>query len=83
VHAALHLVRGLAPERFAGWPARVTAWRVGLGVAPVLPMLRSIAAAHLHELPAPLGFSNRLAQGGESHPVSQHPMGPDPPRGSR
>lgn len=83
VHAALHLVRGLDPERFAGWPARVSTWRTGLGAEPVLPVLRAIAADVLHELPAPLGFSNRLAQGGESPRGYQHPMGPDPPGSPR
>jgi hypothetical protein len=80
---ALHVLRGLDPERFAGWPATVSAWRAGLGLEPVLPALRVIAADHLHELPAPLGFSDRLARGGESHRVDQHPMGPDPPHGPR
>lgn len=83
VHTALHVLRGVAPERFAGWPATVSAWRAGLGVEPVLPALRAIAADVLHELPAPLGFSYRHVRGGESHRASQHPMGPDPPRGPR
>ena len=83
VHTALHVLRGVDSQRFAGWPATVSAWRAGLGVEPVLPALRVIAADHLHELPAPLGFSSRRVQGGESHRASQHPMGPDPPHGSR
>ncbi len=83
VHAALHRLRGVDPEHFAGWPPLVSAWRAGLGVEPVLPALRAIAVAHLHELPAPLGFSNRLRRGGESHRTFQHPMGPDPPAGPR
>ena len=83
VHTALHVLRGVDPERFAGWSATVSAWRAGLDVEPVLPALRAIAAEHLHELPAPFGFSHRLVQGGESHRVCQHPVGPDPPRGPR
>ena len=83
VHAALHRVRGVEPERFAGWPQRVSTWRARLGVEPVLPALRAIAADYLHELPTPLGFSNRLPRGGESPFASQHAMGPDPPGSSR
>ena len=83
ISTTLHVLRGLDPERFAGWPATVNAWRAGLGLEPVLPALRVIAADHLHELPAPLGFSNRLAHGGESHHVFQHPTGPDPPQQPR
>jgi len=83
ISTTLHVLRGLDPERFAGWPATVSAWRAGLGLEPVLPALRVIAADHLHELPAPLGFSNRLAHGGESHHVFQHPTGPDPPQHPR
>ena len=83
VHAALHVLRGLEPERFAGWPATVNAWRAGLGVEPVLPTLRDVAADVLHELPAPVGFSDRHPRGGESHFERQHSMGPDPPEPAR
>lgn len=83
VHAALHVLRGIDPERFADWPATVSAWRVRLGVEPVLPALRAIAADVLQELPAPLGFSDRRVRGGESHRGFQHSMGPDPPRHPR
>ena len=83
VQAALHVLRGLDPERFARWPATVSAWRCGLGVEPVLPALRAIAADVLHELPAPLGFSDRFHRGGESHRRRQHLTGRDPPRRPR
>lgn len=79
VRSTLQLLRGVDPERFAGWPATVGAWRAGLGVAPVLPALRAVGADVLHALPAPLGFAHRPARGGESHFAHQHPMGPDPP----
>ena len=82
VHSALHVLRGLEPERCARWPARVAAWRARLGVAPVLPALRELAAIHLHALPAPLGFQPARPRGGESHRRAQHPMGPDPPGGT-
>ncbi len=81
VHSALHLLRGLEPERFAGWPATVGAWRARLGVAPVLAVLRERAADHLHVLPSPLGFQPPRRAGGESHRPGQHSIGPDPPLG--
>ena len=83
VHAALHRLRGVDPERFTDWPATVTTWRTGLGREPVLPALRALAADVLHELPAPLGFSHRRVRGGESPVRFQHPMGPDPPQRNR
>lgn len=83
VHAALRVLRGLDPVRFEGWPLTLGAWRMRLGLAPVLPTLRAIAADYLHELPAPLGLRPLPDIGGESPPPAQHPMGPDPPRGLR
>ena len=83
VHAALHRLRGVDPERFPDWPATVTTWRTGLGREPVLPALRALAADVLHELPAPLGFSHRRVRGGESPVRFHHPMGPDPPQPPR
>jgi len=79
VHTALHLLRGLEPERFEGWPASVSTWRARLGVAPVLPMLRELATAHLPQLPAPLGFRARLPGGGDSSRARQQHTGTDPP----
>ena len=74
---------GLEPERFAGWPATVSAWRARLGVTPVLPALRGHAAGHLHVLPSPLGLKPPRRGGGESHQPGQHCTGPDPPGGPR
>jgi hypothetical protein len=79
VHTALHLLRGLEPGRFQGWPATLGAWRTRLAVAPVLPALRGITASHLPQLPAPLGFRSRPPGGGDSSRARQQHTGTDPP----
>jgi hypothetical protein len=79
VHTALHLLRSLEPERFQGWAATLGAWRARLGIAPVLPALCDIAAAHLPQLPAPLGLRARVPGGGDSRRARQHNTGTDPP----
>ena len=83
VHAALVVVRGLLPELFAECPATVSAFRARLGLEPVLPALRAHAAAHLAQIPTPLGFHPRRLAGGAPRRRRQHCPGPDPPRRAR
>ena len=79
VHASLHLLKGLLPERFASCPATVTAFCEQLGVSEVLCALRPIGAACLQRLPAPLGFFPRRQPGGGRGRARQHCVGADPP----
>lgn len=83
VHAALTALRALMPQDFLACPATVTGFRTRLDTEPVLPALRARAAAHLAELPAPLGFRPRLLNAGEPRRRHPHEMGPDPPPASR
>jgi hypothetical protein len=80
VHAALHLLRGLLPERFGGCEATVAAFGERLGVAEVLVALRGIAEALLPMLPKPLGFCPRPRPGGGRRGARQHCVGADPPQ---
>ena len=83
VYAALHLLKGLMPERFASaWPT-LEGFRSCLGVDVVLLALREVAAAHLPNLPPPLGFRPPPSRGGEPHEPFQHRVGPDPPPSSQ
>ena len=79
VHAALVILRGAFPELFLECPATVSAFRSRLGISPVLPLLRVLPAASLHELPAPLGFRARLASFQPQRTGIQHKTGTDPP----
>ena len=79
VRAALSALRGLLPEHFADCPASIIAFRAHLGIEPVLPALREVAAPWLHELPAPLGLRPWPGRGGEAPRHRQHNLGPDPP----
>ena len=79
VAVMLALVRGLLPDQFLTVLPTLAAWRALLGVRWVLPALRAVAAAHLHRLPPPLGFSPPR-RGGEPPHRRQHRAGPDPPR---
>jgi hypothetical protein len=83
VRAALTALRGLLPEPFADCPARISAFRGRLGVEPVLPALREMAAPWLHELPAPLGLRPEPRTDGDVPQSEQHNPGPDPPAPSR
>ena len=83
VYAALHLLKGLMPEHFASaWPT-LKGFRPCLGVDVVLLALREVAAAHLPNLPPPLGFRPPPSRGGEPHEPFQHRVGPDPPPSSQ
>ena len=83
VHGALAAVRGILPELFAHCPATVSGLRARLGVAPVLPAVRSLVPDYLAALPAPLGFSPHRLVGGKPPRRRQHQAGPDPPRPPR
>jgi hypothetical protein len=77
--ATLTTVTGLMPERFAGWPPRVSAFQRRLGTLRVLVALRGICERWLHALPAPLGLVPRPVgslEHGRGHAQS---VGPDPP----
>ena len=79
IHASLNTLKGLLPERFGGCQPRLGAFAEHLGVAMLLPALRSIAAPHLRFLPVPLGLRPRSERGGEPGRTVQHSVGPDPP----
>jgi hypothetical protein len=79
----LTTVTGLMPERFAGLPPRVSAFRRRLGTMRVLVALRGICERYLHALSAPLGLVPRPAPDPERrHARAQRP-GPDPPARGR
>ena len=79
VHSALHLLRGLMPERFESCPLCLGAFAERLGVSEALVALRAIAADLLHRLPSPLGFVPRHQPGGAHPGGRQHQVGADPP----
>ncbi len=82
VYGALHLLKGLMPERFASaWPT-LAGFRPCLGAEVVLLALREAAAAHLPSLPPPLGFRPPSSGGGDPQRHVQHRVGPDPPLAS-
>ncbi len=79
VYAALHLLKGLMPERFASaWPT-LEGFYPRLGGDAVLLALRETAAVHLQTLPPPLGFHPPPSRGGDPQGRFQHQVGPDPP----
>jgi len=80
VHSALHLLRGLMPERFEGCRPRLEAFAERLGVSEALVALRAIAADLLHRLPSPLGFVPRRQPGGAPPRGRPHQVGADPPQ---
>jgi hypothetical protein len=79
VHAALHLLKGILPERFEGCESTLGGFAACLGVEAVLVRLRQIAAPYLGFLPAPLGLRPRQARRGEHKEGPQQPAGADPP----
>ena len=80
VRRVLTAVRGLLPERLAGCPATILAFRGRLGTDAALVWLREMAAPQLPALPTPLGYAHHAATPG--HPVLpfQQRVGHDPPR---
>ena len=83
IHRTLTALRGLLPERFTSCPATLSGFGARLGVEPVLPALREVAADFLHQLPAPLGLRPHRLGGGEFTLTVQHEVGPDPPPSPR
>jgi hypothetical protein len=79
VHSALHRIKGVLGDAFARVAPTVTAFAGHLEVEQVLVALRGIAAAWLHALPAPLGFTPRRCGRGTVGEGIQHRAGPDPP----
>jgi len=80
VHHVLTLIIGLHPEPLARCVAEVGAVRTRLNTDTALRVLRTLTAAQLPSLPAPLGFHpHRLGATNRCAPF-QHTMGPDPPR---
>jgi len=79
VQAILILLKGLMPAYFENCEPTLRSFAHHLGVDPVLPALRSIAALYLQSLPTPLGFCPRSRQGGEAGQRHQQLAGPDPP----
>ena len=73
VLAGLLAVAGLMPE-FAATPATVDAFTGRLGTAMVLIALRKVAAAHLQQVPAPIGFRSRSAPAGSGISTTQQSM---------
>ncbi len=71
------------PELLAGVEPTVRSFRAHLHEAPVLPLLRGLAATHLHVLPPPLGFGPRPARRWNRRSGERHQTGPDPPRDCR
>jgi hypothetical protein len=79
VHSILIILKGLMPAYFGRCEPTLQSFTHHLGIEPVLPVLRSIAAPWLLSLPPPLGLRPRFRQGGEAKERTQQPMGPDPP----
>lgn len=79
VRAALVSIVGLLPALLAGCQPTILAFRARLGVEEVLPRLRELAAAHLAQLPPPLGFGPRPMPRNRGGRQLQQGTGPDPP----
>jgi hypothetical protein len=79
VHAILVTLKGLMPAYFQACEPTLQSFAHHLGVSPVLPALRPIAAPWLHSLPPPLGFCPRPRHGGDANDRHQQSVGPDPP----
>jgi hypothetical protein len=78
VHAALLALVTALPGQL-GSVARIAAVRSVLEVPRVLVALREIGAAHLHTLPAPLGFDRRATRRAKRGNGLQHETGTDKP----
>jgi len=79
VTAVLTIALGLLPEKLAGRQPTLSAFRGALGVEQVLVSLRGLLAAHLAQLPPPLGFGPRSKPRKKAAQRLQHEAGPDPP----
>lgn len=78
VHAALLALITALPAPL-GSVAEIDEVRSVLNVRRALVALREIGAAHLHSLPAPLGFGRRVAARTKSGNRPQHETGTDKP----
>ena len=79
VHHVLTLVIGLLPEHLARCIAEMGAVRTRLETETALRALRTLVAAQLPVLPAPLGFHPHRLGTTNRNQAPQHNMGPDPP----
>ena len=79
VYSTLILLKGLMPGYFQACEPTLQSFACHLGVDPVLPALRSIAAPWLPSLPPPLGLRPRPPRSGEANDRHQQSVGPDPP----
>ena len=79
VHHVLRIVIGLLPEHLARCIAEVGAVRARLQTDTALRALRTLTAAQLRALPAPLGFHPHRLNTTNRNRALQHKMGPDPP----
>ena len=79
VHHVLSIVIGLLPEPLARCIAEMGAVRTQLETETALRALRTLVAAQLPVLPAPLGFRPHRLTTTNRNRVHQHNMGPDPP----
>jgi hypothetical protein len=83
VYAGLVALRTLMPEELGECAPTIGGFCDALGVTPVLPLLRSIGAEHLHALPPPLGFGPRRTVPLRFMKRAQHEAGARaPPSGS-
>ena len=80
VRRALTTVCGLLPERLAGCPPTILAFRGRLGTDAALAWLREMAAPRLPALPTPLGYAHHPATRGHPNVPLQQRVGHDPPR---
>ena len=79
VHHVLTIVIGLLPQCLAWCVAEMGAVRARLDTDTALVALRTLTAAQLHALPAPLGFHPHRLNTTNRNRARQHKMGPDPP----
>lgn len=80
VQAALAIAIGLLPQVLAGCEPTLASVGAALGAPEcVLVQLREIAAAHLSQMPAPLGFAPLPRARDVRLKRAPHNAGPDPP----
>ncbi len=79
VGLCLTLLTTLLPESCGRLEPTLEAFGNALGTAAVLVRLRAVAATELAVLPAPLGFSRRMAVIQAACRPAQHAMGRSPP----
>ena len=81
VRACLELLRTLEPDRYGPVAPTLEAFGAALGTVAVLVRLRTVEAARLDKLPAPVGFRAARNQAAGAAPAKQpHKTGLDPPK---